>query len=605
MKMKCTNTKYGIVGCPSLAAFTIIVIIFIISSCSKSDTFSKEETPYHHNVLNDIYIAMAYNPDSALSMINDFSDSTDLKILKKAEFHEYNVLLAEARYKCNLENINDFELNEAVTFFDSIAELYPTDKEMLLHSSRANYYAGTAEEEKENFKDAFVCYLEALKTIEKIGGIGNNRKDIIHFKALIFVRLGDILYWLDAYEAAIECLENANTFFLQEDNINAVIRNNIIMAIMFAHSYNYDKTFRHLIIADSLIMQHDNDSPLKYITERINASLMYNIGYHDEPFQTMLRQYKTLESPNLKMEAAGVLGDMYYSKGMLDSAIYYYEQYFPDNRYSTIDAANHIVEISLKTSNNELIAKYGPILLEETNKELMLSTIKTDLSSLYEQYKIEINNEKTFKTILKYLGVLLLITFVIFIVSLYLLHHKKIIHNNELNKKDYYINILQEKIDEKSSENKHFKQKISNLENELYYIKNKKYLTHAPFDMKLKELIETNSLCQHLIEISRNISIKTNTSYPDLILSEKEQKTLIDLFNDKYDNAFNKIITEHNGLKYSDNLYFCLYILGMDEKHISAVTGKTYNTIYNRTKRIQEILGSNESIKEILRNIII
>ena len=132
MKMKCTNTKYGIVGCPSLAAFTIIVIIFIISSCSKSDTFSKEETPYHHNVLNDIYIAMAYNPDSALSMINDFSDSTDLKILKKAEFHEYNVLLAEARYKCNLENINDFELNEAVTFFDSIAELYPTDKEMLL-----------------------------------------------------------------------------------------------------------------------------------------------------------------------------------------------------------------------------------------------------------------------------------------------------------------------------------------------------------------------------------------------------------------------------------------------------------------------------------------
>ena len=282
-----------------------------------------------------------------------------------------------------------------------------------------------------------------------------------------------------------------------------------------------------------------------------------------------------------------------------------YEQYLPDNRYSTIDAANHIVEISLKTSNNALIAKYGPILLEETNKELMLSTIKTDLSSLYEQYKIEINNEKAFKTILKNLGVLLLITFVIFIVSLYLLHHKKIIHNNELSKKDYYINILQEKIDEKSSENKHIKQKISNLENELYYIKNKKYLTHAPFDMKLKELIETNSLCQHLVEISRNISIKTNTSYPDLILSEKEQKTLIDLFNDKYDNAFNKIITEHNALKYSDNLYFCLYLLGMDEKHISAVTGKTYNTIYNRTKRIQEILGSNESIKEILRNIII
>lgn len=603
MKTVYENIELRIVECSLF--FMMMFVILTSSSCSKNDIFSEKETPFHYNALRDIYVAITHNPDSALSMINDFGNSTDLKILKKAELYEYHTLLAEARYKCNLNNINEIELSKAVMFFDSIIKIHPNNNEILLHCSRANYYKGTAEEEKENFKNAFVNYLEALKMIEHIGGIGNNKKDIIHFKALIYVRLGDILYWLNAYEAAIECLENANTLFLQEDNINAVIRNNIIMAIMYAHSYNYDKTFRHLIIADSLIMQYDRHSSLKYVTERINASLMYNIGYHDEPFQTMLRQYKTLESPNLKMEAAGVLGDMYYSKGMLDSAIYYYEQYLPDNRYSTIDAANHIVEISLKTSNNALIAKYGPILLEETNKELMLSTIKTDLSSLYEQYKIEINNEKTFKTILKYLGVLLLITFVIFIVSLYLLHHKKIIHNNELNKKDYYINILQEKIDEKSSENKHIKQKISNLENELYYIKNKKYLTHAPFDMKLKELIETNSLCQHLVEISRNISIKTNTSYPDLILSEKEQKTLIDLFNDKYDNAFNKIITEHNALKYSDNLYFCLYLLGMDEKHISAVTGKTYNTIYNRTKRIQEILGSNESIKAILRNIII
>ena len=603
MKTVYENIELRIVEC--CLFFMMMFVILTSSSCSKNDIFSEKETPFHYNALRDIYVAITHNPDSALSMINDFGNSTDLKILKKAELYEYHTLLAEARYKCNLNNINEIELSKAVMFFDSIIKIHPNNNEILLHCSRANYYKGTAEEEKENFKNAFVNYLEALKMIEKIGGIGNNKKDIIHFKALIYVRLGDILYWLDAYEAANECLENANTLFLQEDNINAVIRNNIIMAIMYAHSYNYDKTFRHLIIADSLIMQYDRHSSLKYVTERINASLMYNIGYHDEPFQTMLRQYKTLESPHLKMEAAGVLGDMYYSKGMLDSAIYYYEQYFPDNRYSTIDAANHIVEISLKTSNNALIAKYGPILLEETNKELMLSTIKTDLSSLYEQYKIEINNEKTFKTILKYLGVLLLITFVIFIVSLYLLHHKRIIHNNELSKKDYYINILQEKIDEKSSENKHIKQKISNLENELYYIKNKKYLTHAPFDMKLKELIETNSLCQRLVEISRNISIKTNTSYPDLILSEKEQKTLIDLFNDKYDNAFNKIITEHNALKYSDNLYFCLYLLGMDEKHISAVTGKTYNTIYNRTKRIQEILGSNESIKAILRNIII
>ena len=77
------------------------------------------------------------------------------------------------------------------------------------------------------------------------------------------------------------------------------------------------------------------------------------------------------------------------------------------------------------------------------------------------------------------------------------------------------------------------------------------------------------------------------------------------LFNEKYNNAFNKIIDKYKGLKDSDKIYFSFYLLGMEEKHISAVTGKSYNTIYNRTKRIQEILCSNDSIKDTIRDIII
>ena len=145
------------------------------------------------------------------------------------------------------------------------------------------------------------------------------------------------------------------------------------------------------------------------------------------------------------------------------------------------------------------------------------------------------------------------------------------------------------------------RQRNKNLEKELQDIKTKKYLTHAPFDMKLKDLMEI-PLCQKLHEISQDINIKTNVEYPDLRLSEETQKELIDLFNKIFDNIFNKIIAEHEGLKQQDNLYFCLYLLGMNEKHISAVTGKSYNAIYNRTKRIQEILGSEKSIRDILRD---
>ena len=38
-------------------------------------------------------------------------------------------------------------------------------------------------------------------------------------------------------------------------------------------------------------------------------------------------------------------------------------------------------------------------------------------------------------------------------------------------------------------------------------------------------------------------------------------KELIDLFNKTFDNAFNRIISENEGLKYHDSLYFCFYLI--------------------------------------------
>jgi cell division protein FtsB len=545
---------------------------------------------------------MTTAPSVALNMLNDFNDKGDIYSLSQKEFYEYNILLAEARYKCDSTITNNKTLNDIVIYFDSLTYIYPKNTDVLFQNSRAHYYRGVGFEEDDKYKEAFNDYLKSLKLIERIKFFNNNQNiDIIHFNALIYVRLSDILYWLDVYNASIECLINANQLFEIENNLSATTRNNIVIATMYAHMYNYDMALKHLTLADASLTKIDKDSPLKYVIERINSTIMYNMGYHEEPFKTMIRQYKTLDIPNLRMEAAGVLGDIYYGKGMLDSAVYYYEQYFPDNKYSKIDAANHIIEIGLKTNNNDLMTKYTPILAKETNEELLLSTIKTDISSIYENYNINRKNTKLHKKIATLFLFIILTTISLLFLGLYILSIKKRKYNNEIDKKKYYINALQEKIEKKSSENKHIKQHIKNLEKELQDIKTKRYLTHIPFDMKLKNLMET-PLCQRLIEISHDNTIKTNIEYPDLQIDEETQKELIELFNRTFDNIFNKIISEHEGLKHQDNLYFCLYLLGLNEKHISAVTGKTYNTVYNRTKRIQEILGSEKSIRETLRD---
>lgn len=579
-----------------------ILTSFLLISCKKFSLYSTTETPNHYSVFKKISDTITSNSEVALRMLNEFGNEERLDKLSKAELYEYQILLAEARYKCDSSITNKKILNDIVIYYDSLTSIYPNNTDVIFQNSRAHYYRGTGFEEENKYKEAFDDYLESLKLIEKIRFFNNvNNINIIHFNALIYVRLSDILYWLDVYNASIECLINANELFKIENDLNAITRNNIVIGTMYAHMDDYDMALKYLSLADLTLTEIDKDSPLKFVIERITSTIMYNMGYHEEPFKAMLRQYNTLKIPNLRMEAAGVLGDIYYSRNMYDSAIYYYEQYFPDNKYSKIDAANHIIEIGLKTDNKDLMTKYSPILAKETNEEILLSTIKTNISSIYENYNINKQNEQLHSKILVSFLALITFSILLLILGLYLLKLKKRKYNNEIDKKKYYINSLQEKIDKKSSENKHIKQHIKNLEKELQDIKTKRYLSHAPFDMKLKKLMEI-PLCQRLVEISHDNTIKTNIEYPDLRIDEETQNELIDLFNKTFDNIFNKIIAENEGLKHQDNLYFCLYLLGMNEKHISAVTGKTYNAIYNRTKRIQEILGTERSIREILRD---
>ncbi len=585
--------------------FAIISGIFSIS-CSKVNIFSKTETPYHYEILKIINDTITNHPEEALKLLNKIDNLIVENDFSEQEYHEYQILLSEVNYKNFYNQTNHNEVINASNYFDSLTLLYPKDLEIIFLNAKALYYKAVGFEELEKTKDAFKSYLKSLELLDNIkpNKMKSNKKqydEIQHFKALIYTRLGDILYWHDVYDAAIECITNANKLFYIEENQNALSRNNIILAVIYGLNSNHDSALFHLSIADSILEINNIGSTLKNDIERIKASVMYNIGYEEEAFNSVLKQYKTLDNPKQIMEAAGVLGEMYYNKKVYDSAIYYYEKYFPDNKFSKINAANNIIEISIITGDNELITKYAPSLAEETNKEIMLSSIKTELTSLYHQYCIQKNNETFYDNIFKHLIILSIAIFTIFIFGLNIIKLRKKKYNNEISQKSNYINTLQKKIEKTSSENKHIKLQIKNLEDEILDIKNKNRLDYVSFEQKI-DSIKDNPIYKRLYDISINNTIKTNTLYPDLQLNNFEQNELIELFNTTFDNGFNKIISDHNGLKYYDLLYFCLYIIGLDEKHISAVTGKTYNAVWNRTKKIQEILGSDKKIKEIVKN---
>ena len=584
----------------------IIVLCSFLTSCSKFNLFPQVETPYHHGILREISDTISNHPKEALKLLNNIDKPIVDNDFSVQEYHEYQILLSEALYKNYYNQTNHNEVVNACSFFDSLSLLHPENIEITFLFSKALYYKATGFEEQEKNNESFKSFLKSLESIDRIKL--NKKKvskkqhnEIQHFKALIYTRLGDLLYWHDVYDAAVECISKANELFCIEENQNALSRNNIILAVIYGLNANHDKALYHLSIADSILKINNVEGALKNDIERIKASVMYNIGYKEEAFQSVINQYKTLEDPKQIMEAAGVLGDMYYNKKVYDSAIYYYEKYFPDNKFSKINAANNIIEISIITGNNELITKYAPSLAEETNKEIMLSSIKTELTSLYHQYKIQKDSDSLYNAIYRHLITLSIITITIFILGLNIIKYRKKKYNKEITIKSNYINTLQKKIEKTTSENKHIKLQMKNLEEEIHDIRNRSRLDYVSFDQKI-DSIKEYPIYKRLYNICIDSNIKTNALYPELQLNDFEQKELIELFNTALDNGFNKIISEHKGLKYYDLLYFCLYIIGFDEKHISAVTGKTYNAVWNRTKKIQEILGSDDEIRNIIEN---
>ena len=583
----------------------LFLSILFFTSCSKINLYSRTETPYHYGILKTINDTITDNPEDAIELLKQLDNAIIKNDFSVQEYHEYQILLAEANYKNYYSQTNYTEITNAHDYFDSLVSSYPRNAEITYLYSKASYYKAVGLEEQEKIQEAFQYY---LKSLESLDNIRLNKKitsdklydETIHFKALIYTRLGDLLYWYDVYDAAIECITNANELFILENNRNALSRNNIILAVIYGLNFNHDKALYHLSIADSIFKINNIDVLLKNDIERIKASVMYNIGYKEEAFNSIIKQYKTLENPNQIMEVAGVLGDMYYDRNIYDSAIYYYEKYFPDNKYSKINAASNIIEISIITGNNELITKYAPSLAEETNKEIILSSIKNELISLYHEYITQKHTDTLYRKIFKNIILLAIIIVACLIFGLNTIKIRKKKYNNDISQKSIYINTLQKKIEKTASENKHIKSQIKNLEEEILDIKNKNDVNYISFEQKI-DSIKNHHIYRKLYEISIDNSIKTNTLYPDLQLNNIEQTDLIELFNNALDNGFNQILSEHSGLKHYDLLYFCLYIIGLDEKHISAVTGKTYNAVWNRTKKIQEILGSDKNIKDIIK----
>ena len=270
-------------------------------------------------------------------------------------------------------------------------------------------------------------------------------------------------------------------------------------------------------------------------------------------------------------------------------------------RYSVLQRDNRNVAISKIIGDNDQIAYYAPYLAEETNKELELAPLKAELVAMYEQYeadkhKVEIRDLRLKIIMALTVGIIILV--VVFFVVCKIRKRK---HLNEIDIKDRYIDTLHGKIRKINAELKIVKKNLKSLENQSVILKGAKTRESVSFEEGMRR-IKTEEICKKLFATTQ-IHIKTTLKYPELTLGNDERLYLIELFDKELNGALRSIIKRKRRLKKSDELPFCLYLLGLDNKHVAAVTGKSYHNVFVRSQKCLEILGGGEDLYSVMESL--
>lgn len=584
-------------------------MLLLLQGCSFFTPFSGSKKSLHNTVLKTVADTMTARPDAALDMIVSLSDTLDEQRLSKTEYYEYQILVAEALYKNDFGQTNDSAVAAAAVFFDSLALRYPKNIDVIFYKARAYYYKGVGEYERELAAEAFGDFLSALEALDMIDYEKAERYDIRHFKALTYNRLAEITYWYEINHESIDLFSLSDEMYLKEKIYYNVSIDKHYIASIYNKMNEYSLALSSIMEADSLLtLSGRDDSRLRERIARTRAMILYNIGRQDEAREIVVFQISNAVEEESSMMSCGMLADIYYNEGQYDSAIYYYERYFSMHKFSRMDAARRIIEICNITGDSEKAAQYAPYLAEDTADEIALTSVKNEIVAAYGRYVA--GREAAKKARLWRMIIVVVAVSAAAVVAVLSLNgmFRKRRHKKEIEKKDVEIESLNREIGDRewlvgvmkgrarsaSREAEELKGRMRELEAENAAMRSA--MRSAPSSAakpSFKECMSAvmdDATCRR-VSAMNDVFVKASGSYPELLLDKATLRRVVDVVDEHLGDIMQDIVPEGYKLKYDDKLLLSLCIVGLDDKHIAAVTGTAYNNVHRRMQRFHEIIG--------------
>lgn len=548
-----------------------MILSMLLSGCKR---FSVIENSDKHIALSSRFLQIdsliQYNPDSALFCLTSLQSESLSEVAK----NYYEVLLSEALYKTYNPQINRKSLIDAMHYYDSLQNCYSKREDVALLSARSHYMNAVGLQENDSIIDACREYFRTKEIFENNFNTNKITDYEERFLALTYSRIAEVFYTYGMGHASLYALKNALSYFEKVEN------------------YDLSKTYN--LIGNSYYLENIKDSALYYYRMAIKTSearnntfvhnmskseaalLYYEMGNCDTALMFIRESLLAADDEDMYLARCHTMGLLFSYECQYDSAIFYLKKSINRNYYPTqVVAAEHLMKCYEAIGDNVMTERYKKIYSAHFSKYREGSEIVTELTNVYESYKLKNSLQEQDENRRKQSCYVVVISILILIFIIMIIIYRKIV----------------------ADRNKVYDDDIRAKDKAL---------------LEMRRKIESNSfvkepICQLILDNVQTNRFKSKVpyeSYKEFALDKNQIIELRDAVNRHYNNFLQKLSKQYSDLKPDDMDYCCLYLLGLKDADVSALMQRAYSTVCERSRKLKHIFNSKEPLPISLKNII-
>jgi tetratricopeptide (TPR) repeat protein len=549
-------------------------------------------------------------PDSALTQLlscrdamiaspnTPNGDSSETHSMRLYNGHYYQLLLAELLYKNDSAQANRTALQQAVAYFDSLADT--PDAAFL--AARAHYINGVGYYEQDSLVDACKEYIKALEMMEERFG----EKELVgkkaNFMALIYTRL--TVLFSDLYL-------NKQAIYFGKLSLPYYERNK---TSPWHLPWMLSKIGVHYNLMDEL------DSAAYYY-QQANAFLpdTVNQTYRDLAARQALLSYQMEHLPNKtimvlhriadiavsddeRLSRYLSIADIYYNEQQFDSAKAYFEQVYcnAQNHDYKMLAADRLREISMIDGDSLKANKYALARSQFTIEKDEEGNLNSELTTLCQQYRHgrqEIQHRQKTQKIARRWSFVMGAAILVVVVTVFILMMLK----RRMRSEQYLHKMEQAALSGKlKKSNEALRETTKQLEKAIA----EKEIS-GPALAKDYASFREAPICRQILETVKGNYFKSKmdcSAYKEYALGKEQLQSLRDSADEHMAQFTTRLRKQFPSLNEEDVNYCCLYLLGLNEAEISVLMQRAYPTVCERNRKIRRIIGEKNDLVFALRN---